>query len=76
VPEGFVGESGWLCLRVAGTMPFSVVGVLASQTAPLAGAGISVFAISTSDTDYLLVKEDEIAKAITVLQHAGHSITK
>ena len=38
VPEGVIGERGWRCLRVAGTMPFSVVGVLASLTAPLADA--------------------------------------
>jgi len=53
-------------LRVAGTIPFSVVGVLASLTAPLAEAGISVFAVSTFDTDYLLVKEADLEKAIDV----------
>jgi hypothetical protein len=76
VPEGVACERGWRCLRVAGTMPFSVVGVLVSLTAPLAQNGISIFSISTFDTDYLLVKDDEIEKAITVLQQAGHSITK
>ncbi len=53
-------------MRVAGTIPFSVVGVLASLTAPLAEAGISVFAVSTFDTDYLLVKEADLEKAIDV----------
>ena len=43
---------------------------------PLADAGVSIFAISTFDTDYLLVKEGEFDMALTVLQHAGHSITK
>jgi hypothetical protein len=76
VPEGVTCERGWRCLRVAGTMPFSVVGILASLTAPLVGAGISAFAISTFDTDYLLVKEDDFGKAITALEQAGHSITK
>src|SRR6516225_12245128 len=51
VPEGINCERGWRCLRVAGTIPFSVVGVLASLTAPLAGAGISVCAVSTFDTN-------------------------
>src|SRR5262249_47206602 len=46
VPEGVVCERGWRCLRVAGAMPFSVVGVLASLAAPLAEAGVSVFAVS------------------------------
>ena len=75
VPHGIRCERGWRCLRVAGTMPFSVVGVLASLTIPLAKAGISIFAVSTFDTDYLLMKEDHIDKAITALQQAGHSIT-
>jgi hypothetical protein len=76
VPEGVVCERGWRCLRVAGAMLFSVVGVLASLTAPLAEAGISVFAISTFDTDYLLLKEKDFEKAIAALHHAGHSIPK
>ena len=74
VPEGVISERGWCCLRVAGTMPFSVVGVLASLTAPLADAGISVFAISTFDTDYLLVKEKDRAAAVEALRGRGHSV--
>jgi hypothetical protein len=74
MPEGVIGERGWRCLRVAGTMPFSVVGVLASLTAPLAESGISVFAVSTFDTDYLLVKEKDLASAVDALQRRGHSI--
>jgi GNAT superfamily N-acetyltransferase len=65
VAEGILCERGWRCWRVAGTIPFSVVGVLASLTAPLAEAGISVFAISTFDTDYLLVKEKDLGRAVT-----------
>jgi hypothetical protein len=76
VPDGMQAERGWRCLRVAGTMPFSSVGVLASLTAPLAEAGISIFAISPFETDYLLVKDDDFQKAVTCLQQAGHSITK
>lgn len=74
VPEVVGGERSWRCLRVTGTIPFSVVGVLASLTAPLAEAGISVFALSTFDTDYLLVKEADFEQALDVLQQAGHSI--
>jgi len=74
VPEGVKGERGWRCLRVAGTIPFSVVGVLASLTAPLAEAGISVFAISTFDTDYLLVKAEDLERAIDILRWRGHTI--
>jgi hypothetical protein len=61
-------------LRVVGTIPFSVVGVLASLTTPLAEAGISVFAVWTFDTDYLLVKEQDLARAADVLRRQGHAI--
>jgi hypothetical protein len=74
VPEGIPCERGWRCLRVAAAMPFSVVGVIASLTAPLAEAGISVFAVSTFDTDYLLVKEKDLKKAIDVLRRQGHTV--
>jgi hypothetical protein len=74
VPEGVVCERDWRCLRVAGTMPFTVVGVLASLTAPLAGAGISVFVLSTFDTDYVLVKSADSERAMAVLRAAGHEI--
>ena len=72
VPEGIPCERGWRCLRVAGTIPFSVVGVLASLTTPLANAGISVFAISTFDTDYLLIKGKDLAMAVDILRRQGH----
>ena len=74
VPEGVVCERGWRCLRVAGSMPFTLVGVLASLTTPVAKAGVGVFAFSTFDTDYLLVKADEIQKAVAALRAAGHLV--
>lgn len=78
VPDDIPCERGWRCLRIAGTLPFSAVGVLASLLTPLltpvAEAGVSAFAISTFDTDYLLVKADDFEKAVTALQHVGHSV--
>ena len=74
VPEGVPCERAWRCLRVAGTMPFSLVGVLAALVTPLAEAGVSVLALSTFDTDYLLVREQDFHKAAAVLRQAGHSI--
>ena len=74
VPEGVQCERGWRCLRVAGTMDLSSVGVLASLAGPLAEAGISIFAISTFDTDYLLVKAEAVEKATVVLRKAGHRV--
>jgi hypothetical protein len=73
VPEGVNCERGWRCLRVAGTIPFSVVGVLASLTAPLAEAGLSLFAVSTFDTDYLLVRENDLGAARDALRRQGHT---
>ena len=74
VPDGVVCERGWRCLRVAGTMPFTTVGVLASLTAPLADAGIGLFAISTFDTDYLLVKATDFDVAVDALRRHGHTV--
>ena len=75
VPEGVRCERGWRCLRVAGTLDFSLVGVLASLVGPLAGAALSVFVLSTFDTDYLLVKEQVLGLAVEVLLRHGHSIS-
>ena len=55
-----------------GPLAFSMTGVLASLASPLADAGISIFAVSTYDTDYLLVQEDKLDAAITVLATHGH----
>ena len=74
VPERVILDRDWRCVRVAGTMPFTVVGILASLTAPLAEAGIGVFAVSTFDTDYLLVKESDLAAALNVLRQRGHAV--
>jgi hypothetical protein len=61
-------------LRVAGAIPVSAVGVLASLTAPLAEAGVSVFAVSTIDTDYLLVRAADLERAVDLLRRRGHTI--
>ena len=64
-------EDGWRAFRVCGKMDFSLVGILSGITGILAEGGISVFAISTYDTDYVLVKEDEFEKALRMLNNAG-----
>ena len=74
VPSGTQAEVGWRCLRVAGAMPFTLVGLLASLTGPVAAAGVGVFAVSTFDTDYLFVKEAEFQTAVAALRRAGHSV--
>jgi len=74
IPEGVKYEGGWRCLRVAGTLDFALVGVLSSLLGPLAEAGISVFVVSTFDTDYLLVKQVDFQHAVDVLLRAGHIV--
>ena len=74
VPDGVRCERDWRCFQVAGPIPFSTVGVLASLVQPLAEAGISVFAISTFDTDYLLVKAADLQRAIDALRQNGHAV--
>ena len=65
-------EAGWAAFKLDGPFPFSMTGVLASFLQPLAEAQIPIFAISTFDTDYVLVKEENLARAIAALLAAGH----
>lgn len=74
VPAGERAERGWIALRVAGPLAFSLTGVLASLAVPLAAAKIPIYAISTYDTDYVLVQESRAADAIRVLQTEGHTV--
>ena len=74
VPTGTQAEVGWRCLRVAGAMPFTLVGVLASLTGPVAAAGVGIFVVSTFDTDYLFVKEADFRVAVAALRRAGHLV--
>lgn len=68
-----VCEPGWRLIEVEGPLDFGLVGVLRSITTPLAEAGISVFALSTYDTDYLMIKDAKLQSAIKALTRAGFS---
>ena len=74
VPEGIRAERSWRALRVAGVLDLSQVGVLASLASPLAEAGVSLFALSTFDTDYLLVQEQDLGRAVEALVAVGHAV--
>ncbi len=63
VPSGVYAQRDFACLRVLGTIDFGVVGVLAAMTRVLADAAVSVFAVSSFDTDYLLVRTSDYARA-------------
>jgi len=72
VPENAKCESPWTCFKLEGPFPFNLTGVLASFLDPLAAARIPIFAVSTFDTDYVLVKEESGPAALKALRDAGH----
>ena len=74
VPAGCQAETGWRCLKVEGPLDFGLTGILASLAAPLAEAGVSIFAISTYDTDYILVKGDDLEQARHAIAASGHRV--
>lgn len=75
VPERTVArEDGWRAFRIVGTLDFSLVGILAEIAAVLAQSGIGIFAVSTYDTDYILVKAENFDVAADALLAAGHGI--
>ena len=73
-PESVEAEGPFAALRVAGMLDFSLTGVLAGLCGAIAGAGVAVFAISTYDTDYLLVPRRSLAAAAGALETAGHRV--
>ena len=75
VPDDARCEKGWRALKLEGPFEFSEVGVLASVAGPLAAARVSVFAVSTFETDYVLVKEDRVEPAVAALREQGHEIS-
>ena len=76
VPDDIEAERGWRCVQVQGAFDFSVAGIHVSLAVPLAEAEISVLAIATFSTDYLLIKEENVEQALEVMKLAGHSIAR
>jgi hypothetical protein len=74
VPSGVLVERGWALLKIAGPLAFGEIGVLASVAAPLAAARISLFVVSTFDTDYILIKSAQADAACRELIAAGHEL--
>jgi uncharacterized protein len=73
-PEHTEVQREFRCLVVAGTLDFAQTGIIAQLAQPLAAAGISIFGISTYDTDHILVRQDDLDAAKTALEKAGHTI--
>ncbi len=74
VPPGVPMEGPWRTFRVQGPLVMTLIGVVAALANPLAAAGISIFAISTFDTDYVLVHEPDFDAAVDALTQAGHVV--
>jgi uncharacterized protein len=74
VPQQHRPTTPWVCLKIEGPFSFSEVGVLSSFIDPLAKKGVPIFAISTFDTDYVLVGEGSVETALQALTDAGHKL--
>ena len=73
-PNALAREDGWRAFRVSGVLEFSLVGILAKISGILAEESISIFAVSTYNTDYLLVKAESFGRAMAALAKAGYAI--
>jgi hypothetical protein len=74
IPAHWKTETGWCCLKINGCLDFALTGILASLAVSLANAGISIFAISAYETDYILIKESSLEKAKQILKADGHCL--
>ena len=74
LPQDIDAGPRWICLKLEGPFPFSQTGVLLSFIEPLSENGVPIFAISTYDTDYVLVQEEFAGFALNALQAAGHEL--
>jgi hypothetical protein len=74
VPPDVKADRGWRALKAEGPLDLALTGILASLASPLAEAKINLFAVSTFETDYLLVTEYNLARACEVLRQAGHVV--
>lgn len=73
-PHTLARDDGWRAFRIEGVLDFSLIGILSELTTVLAEQNIGIFAVSTFNTDYILVKEDKLERALTVLAAEGHEI--
>ena len=76
IPKEVECNRGWCCFKVEGQLDFCLTGILAALATPLAQAGISIFALSTYNTDYLMVKQEDKELAIKILLQVGHQVLR
>ena len=75
-PNTIRRDDGWKAFRIQGVLDFSLIGILAKIAALLADNGISIFAVSTYNTDYIFVKKERYQAALEILKAAGYDITE
>jgi uncharacterized protein len=73
-PDTEAVDGGWRLLTVRGPLEFTLTGIMAALAGELAAAGVSLFAVSTYDTDHLLVKATDLDRAVRALTEAGHEV--
>ena len=76
IPSDVKCENDWRVLKIEGPLDFSLIGILSSISTILAEKAISIFAVSTYDTDYILVKDNEIDNAILALENERYEVIK
>lgn len=76
VPPSATREDGWVALEVDGPLDFALTGVLVAIAAPLAEAGVSIYALSTYDTDLVLVRAEAVDDATAALTAVGHTVSR
>ena len=76
VPDDVQSEPGWRALKVKGPLSFELTGVLSQLIEPMAEVQASIFAISTYDTDYILVKQSDVKRVIAALEERGHKVKR
>ena len=74
IPDGIKKVDGWRAIQVDGQLDFELSGVIAQLAVPLSAKQIPIFSISTHDTDYILVADQQLEDALCVLRRAGHKI--
>lgn len=73
-PNVLKRDDGWKAFRIQGVLDFSLIGILSEISAILAERGISIFAVSTYNTDYILIKKENYKKALEALEAFGYSV--
>ncbi len=76
LPSQYQSDLNWRCFKIDGSFDLNQIGVISSISSPLADAGISIYVISTYDTDYFLIQQQNLEQTISVLSNSGHYITK